>query len=456
MENRGKKSVYLISLGCAKNLVDSENILGILRERNFAIGSDLEEAEIAVINTCGFIQSAVEESIDTIVETASFKGRGKLRKLFVVGCLVQRYGYKLRREMPEVDGWLGTGEIDRIAELLEDPSDQGPPFFIERPTYLADHTVPRVRTTPFYTGYLKIAEGCSHGCSFCAIPDLRGPFRSRDPDSLVIESEKMAEKGVIEINLVAQDTAMYGRDLNGSVCLEDLLERLLSVKGLKWIRILYCNPPGISDRLLKLIETESVLCPYLDLPLQHIDQGILRAMGRPFQADNIRRLIERIRSLARRVSMRSTFMVGFPGETDDIFDALYAFVKETGFDNLGVFVFSPEKGTPAARLKGAPPPRVAKKRRDALMGLQAGISKKKNLGMVGRIVPVLLEGLSRETELLLAGRTQRMAPEVDGQVLINKGHGTMGEILPVRITEAHPYDLIGEIVHEYRVEFKAP
>jgi ribosomal protein S12 methylthiotransferase len=441
-----KKKIFLISLGCAKNLVDSENMLGLLKEKDFLVGSSLEEAEIAIINTCGFIQSAVEESIDTILEIASLKSKYKLESLLVVGCFVQRYGYRLRKEIPEVDGWLGTGEIYRIADLLEGKSNRPPSFFINKPTYLADHTIPRVQTTPFYSTYLKISEGCPHRCSYCTIPSLRGPFRSRDVDSLVVEARRMVEHGVKEINLVSQDTTMYGSDLKENIHLEDLLERLFVIDGIRWIRLLYCHPLRISDYLLELLEREEAICPYLDVPIQHINEDILRAMGRPFKGENIWQLLERIKSLTRPISLRTTLMVGFPGETDDIFHELYDFVKMTEFDHLGVFIFSPEKGTPAARLKDAPERKVAEKRLEAIMSLQAEISKEKNQRMVGETIQVLIEGFSPETDLLLKGRTPTMAPDVDGQVLINKGHGEVGEIVPVLITEAHTYDLVGEII----------
>jgi len=422
-------------LGCAKNLVDSENMLGLL-----------EEAEIAIVNTCGFIQPAVEESIDTILEVAAHKKKGKLGKLFVAGCFVQRYGYQLRKEIPEVDGWFGTGELLKIVDILGEEFRPSPSFFISRPTFLADHTVPRIRTTPFYSAYLKIAEGCSHRCSYCTIPRLRGPFRSRGLASLLIEAENMVENGVKEINLIAQDTTMYGKDLGESICLEDLLERLVQISGIEWIRILYGHPFRISDRLLELMDRGKTICPYLDLPLQHVNVKILDAMGRGYKGENPLQLIERIRSGRRHVSLRTTVMVGFPGETDEIFDELYHFVEIAQFDCLGAFIFSPERGTPAARLKGIVERDVARKRLEAIMELQAEISLKKNRRMIGRVEPVLIEGVSPETDLLLRGRTATMAPDVDSQVLINRGQGNVGEIVPVLIKEAHPYDLIGEII----------
>ncbi len=440
------EKIFLISLGCSKNLVDSENILGLLKKDGFSIVSSIEDADIVLINTCGFIRPAVEESLDIIFEVVNRKTAGKLKSVFVLGCLVQRYGYRLAKEIPEVDGWMGSGEVHRITELIQRKNDPSPPFFISRPTFLADHNTPRLQTTPFYSAYLKIAEGCSYRCSFCLIPAIRGRLRSRVMDSLIMETEQMADRGVKEINLVAQDTTMYGRDLAVKASLEDLLERLLLIKGLLWIRILYCNPFGVSDRLLNLIETEQRICPYLDMPLQHVNKRVLESMGRPFYKENAIRLIEKIRSLNRRLTIRTTLMVGFPGETEDIYRELYDFVEAVRFDHLGAFIYSPEKGTPAARLREVPDYRIAQERLDAIMRLQAGIASENNRRLVNRTLQVLIEGFSPETDLLLKGRTATMAPEVDGQVLINRGEGIVGNITPVLIREAHAYDLIGEII----------
>lgn len=422
-------------------------MLGLLKSRRFEIVKTIKEAEIVVINTCSFIQTAVEETIDTVLEIVDLKKQGKLAKLVVAGCFVQRYGYKLRKEIPEVDGWLGTGEIYRIADVIMNDNSKTPaPFLLSRPTYLADHTVPRVQATPYYSAFLRIAEGCSHRCSYCIIPRLRGPLRSRSLESLIIETVEMVGRGVKEINLVAQDTTMYGRDLEGEVRLEDLVEKLLAIKRIHWIRLLYCHPDRISDRLLELINSEEALCPYLDLPHQHVSEKILKAMGRDSVRQTPLEVIERIRALKRKISLRTTLMVGFPGETDDIFQELFDFVKAVQFDHLGVFVFSPERGTAAARLKPFVEREVAEQRRSAIMGLQSDISKALNQRMVGHIFPVLIEGPSAETDLLLKGRTACMAPEVDAQVLINKGDGVIGEIMPVLISEAHSYDIVGEIV----------
>lgn len=445
MRKNGK--VFLISLGCAKNLVDSEHMLGILDSKGFGLASRIEDAEFALINTCGFLQSAVEEAIETILETARLKNEGKLKRLVVAGCFVQRYGYKLVKEIPEVDGWLGTGEIRRVADILLNDNKNAPvPFFISRPTFLADHHLPKVQSTPFYTAYLRIAEGCSHRCSYCIIPNLRGPFRSRTLKSLIEEAEEMADRGVKEINLIAQDTSQYGNDLYGETRLEDLLEGLIEIKGIRWVRPLYVHPNNVSERLLNLIDSQETICPYLDLPFQHVNQTLLKSMGREPGQETPGELIGRIRNRKRRVSIRTTLMVGFPGETDEMFDQLCAFVKMAEFDHLGVFAFSPEKGTAAAGLRPAVDRDVAENRLAEIMTLQAGISKKINQRKIGSLLPVLIEGSSPETDLLLSGRTATMAPDVDTRVLINEGKGVVGEIMPVEITEAHTYDLVGKIL----------
>lgn len=444
---RKRSNVFLISLGCAKNLVDSENMLGILEAKGFSFACSVESAEIVLINTCGFIEAAVEEAVDTILEVVRLKKRGVVGKVVVTGCLVQRYGYKLFREIPEVDGWLGTGEFEHVADVLASDDSNAPvPFMIGRPLYLADHQVPRIRTTPSFSAYLKIAEGCSHKCSYCMIPSLRGPFRSRSPESLVKEAAQMVDQGVIEMNLISQDTTFYGQDLDERIHLEDLLEQLAALDGIRWIRLLYCHPDRISNRLLEIIDSEDVICPYLDLPLQHVSKKILSAMGREGHCDSPWDLLERIRCRRRKITLRTTLMVGFPGETEKDFAELCDFVRRAEFEHLGVFMFSQEKGTAAARFGQIVPQTVAKTRQDTIMGIQAEIAKKLNQRFVGNIIPTLVEGPSSETDLLLQGRSAAMAPDVDDRILINRGSGRVGEIMPVLIREAHAYDLVGEIV----------
>jgi len=421
-------------------------MLGLLRDQGHEVVSDCEEAEVAVVNTCGFIQPAVEEAVSTLTELIRLKKGGKIQKLFVTGCMVQRYGAKLKRELPEVDGWLGTGEYLRIGALVSGERPYSTHFYVGRPVCLADHTVPRIRSTPFYTGYIKIAEGCSHKCSYCIIPALRGAYRSRDPASILTEAKLMASEGVRELNLVAQDTTHYGKDLNPQTSLESLIDGLLRVEGISWIRILYSHPQNISEALLDLMEANDKICPYLDIPFQHVNGALLKAMGRGRSRESPYELIDRIRARAKNIALRTTLMVGFPGETEAMFQELLDFVKYASFERLGVFTYSPEKGTRAARLASDVTRKVAERRRDAIMKQQAKISERMQRRLVGQVIPVLIEGVSRETDLLLVGRTATMAPEVDGQVLINKGSGSIGQIMPVRITEAHAYDLVGEIL----------
>ncbi|MFO7784437.1 MAG: 30S ribosomal protein S12 methylthiotransferase RimO [Thermodesulfobacteriota bacterium] len=440
------EGVFVVSLGCAKNLVDSEQMLGALDAAGYRPVPDLDEAGTVVVNTCGFIQGAVEEAVDTILEMVERKTRGALKRVFVVGCFVQRYGYKLRREIPEVDGWAGTGDACRILELLEAGPPDPPPFLIGRPVFPTGQTGPRLISGPGFSTYLKISDGCSHRCSFCMIPSLRGPLRSRSMHSLLEEAKMLAGRGVKELNLVAQDTTAYGRDLQDGNRLEHLLEGLLEISGPEWVRILYAHPAGITDRLLRLVASEERICSYLDIPFQHVAPGILRAMGRGGEPEESpSSLLNRIRSRSRKISIRTTLMVGFPGETEADFEELCAFVASADLDHMGAFAFSPEKGVPASRLPDPVPGDVKERRLDRLMAIQAEVSLQRRRSLVGGVEPVLVEGLCPETDLLLVGRTEAMAPDVDGRVLINRGQAEAGLIVPVRITEAHPYDIVGEV-----------
>ena len=439
------ETVFLESLGCAKNLVDSENMLGLIREAGYELTDDPLHADIAVVNTCAFIRPAIEESIDAIFELVNIKRNGGLKYIFVAGCFVQRYGYKLLRQIPEVDCWIGTGQIFRIGEILRNYKKNGPCLLINRPHYLADHNTPRIQTTPFYSSYLKIAEGCSHHCSFCVIPSLRGPYRSRTLGSLYAEARKMVEEGVKEINLIAQDTTYYGRDLHPSPTLEDLLEKLITIRDLKWLRILYAYPYLLTDGVIELINSEKVICPYIDVPIQHIDPDILRAMGRPLGNESMPEFIERIKGKSRAIALRTTIMVGFPGESEEKFQDLCNFIRNSEFDRLGVFRYYPEKGSRAYRFKNYVSHEISEERAKEIMGIQAEISRRHNEKLVGETLEVLIEGLHPETDLLLTGRTSIMAPEVDGEVIINEGHAKTGDIVPVKIGKAHTYDLVGSI-----------
>jgi len=435
------EKVFLISLGCPKNHVDSEVLLGLLANDGFVPAPSLDEADVVIVNTCAFIQAAVEESIETVLEAAQAKTHGRINKIVVTGCLPQRYGETLAREIPEVDLWIGTGEFPRIPQLLR---GGGPTVLIETPRYLYDHHTPRIITNTPHAAYVKIAEGCSHPCTFCLIPQLRGGYRSRQMDSVIREVEQLVAGGVIEVTLVAQDTTAYGVDKGGERGLYRLLKKLIKIEGLRWLRILYTypHPDNFPPPLLEMFAGEERICPYLDIPIQHIDAQILQRMGRRHSAQETRALIDRIKKGYPTINLRTTLMVGFPGEGEREFRELLTFVREAEFTHLGVFTYSPEEGTKAARIKGRPSPEVAEERRSRIMELQQGISWKKNKAMIGSTIPVLIEGTGGG---VLQGRAAFQAPEIDGVVHITQGDAAIGEIVPVKITRAEPYDLRGEI-----------
>ena len=440
-------SFYLLSLGCAKNRVDSEVILGGLISAGYHPETEPLKAQLIVVNTCSFIESAAQESIDTILELAQAKEKGACRLLVVTGCLPQRYGKKLAEAMPEVDLFLGTGTFHRLPSLLNrrqpgDPQE----IHLEPPRFLMDADTPRVLSSPFYSTYLKVAEGCSNRCAFCTIPAIRGRYRSRPMDDLLREADWLALQGVRELNLVAQDTTAYGEDLGLTPRLADLLDTLARTSLFSWIRVLYAYPQRITERLLGVMGTHPSICPYLDIPFQHASERVLQAMGRSGSSAEFIRLVEWIRAKLPAITLRTTLMVGFPGETDDDSQELYDFVAEVRFQRLGIFSYSPEPGTTAARLGGSVPKRVKTRRLRKLAALQEKISLAYHRKLIGTIQPVLVEGPSPETELLLEGRLASQAPEIDGRVLIGSGLGRVGEIMSVRITEAHPHDLVGEIV----------
>jgi ribosomal protein S12 methylthiotransferase len=438
---------YLVSLGCAKNRVDSEVILGALLAAGYQPEKDPLKAHLLVVNTCSFIESAVQESIDTILEMAQAKERGACPLLVVTGCLPQRYGKKLARALPEVDLFLGTGNFRRLPLLLSrhqpgDPQE----IHLDPPRFLMDAGTPRELSGPSYSAYLKIAEGCSNRCSFCTIPAIRGPYRSRALDDLLREAKWLASRGVRELNLVAQDTTAYGEDLGATPRLADLLEALAQTGFFPWIRVLYAHPQRITERLLEVMGSHPSLCPYLDIPFQHASERVLRAMGRSGSATEFLKLLDSIRGKLPGAILRTTVMVGFPGETEADFQELHEFAREARFQRLGIFPYSPEKGTAAARLGDPVPERAKTRRLRKLVALQERISLLYHRDLVGTTQPVLIEGTSSETDLLLEGRLPSQAPEVDGRVLINRGFGLVGKIMPVRLTEAHAHDLVGEIV----------
>lgn len=440
-----KYNVSLVSLGCPKNLVDAEVMLGHLPAERFAIITDESQADIIVVNTCAFIRDAQEESVETILEVADQKKNGRCKLLVVSGCMPQRYQEELEKELPEVDFFMGTADAPRIVELLDRHLEGGPRHEIGLPDYLYDHTTPRVTSSPHYSAYVKIAEGCGNHCSYCVIPSIRGTLRSRTIESVVAETRRLVDSGVKEINLIAQDVTAFGAERDSGPELPVLLRELVKVEGLVWLRLLYAYPDGITDELLDLIAAEEKICNYLDLPIQHIDDQILAAMNRRVDASDIRSLLKRIRTRIPDMTLRTSLIVGFPGESDAQFRKLLAFVEEGHFERLGAFRYSREEGTPAAQLDKQVPERTKQARVKRLMKAQARVSFRKNLALKGRIEPTLVEGYSEETELLLRGRSVRQAPDVDGQVYITAGQADVGDIVNLKITDSSEYDLIGEI-----------
>jgi ribosomal protein S12 methylthiotransferase len=457
------KRIGVISLGCPKNLVDTEVMLGHLGRAGWTFVADPSEADVILVNTCSFIEPAREESIRTILEAAEHKRAGAVRRLVVAGCLVQRYGEELARELGEVDAFVGLDELDRIVERVEPerraparPASALPVVRDGRPAarterwgasrYLYDDRTPRRLATPPGTAYLKIAEGCDHSCAFCAIPSFRGAFRSRRPESVVAEARRLASQGVRELNLIAQDSSAYGRDLGLRDGLAALLGELDAIEELAWIRVHYLYPNTITPGLVERMARARRVVPYVDLPLQHAHPAVLRRMRRGGSAASHLRLVARLREAMPEVALRSTFIVGFPGETEAEFASLLEFVERVRFRHLGVFTYSAEEGTSAAALADDVPEEIKRERRDRLMALQQPIAFAANASLVGRRLPVLVAGAHPETEHLLVGRTAEQAPEVDGQVLINDGWAWPGQLVEVEISEAAGYDLVGAIV----------
>jgi ribosomal protein S12 methylthiotransferase len=444
-----RQKVSLVSLGCPKNLVDAEVMLGHLPAERFEIVTDESQADIIIVNTCSFIKEAKEESVETILEVADQKKKGRCRLLVVTGCLPQRYREELAAELPEVDLFLGTGDAARIVELLDAREQKGALLqSVGLPEYLYDHDTPRVKSSPFYSTYVKIAEGCANHCSYCIIPQLRGALRSRTIASVVTEVRRLVAEGAREVNLIAQDITAFGAERLEGGELPALLRELVKIEGLRWLRLLYAYPDGISDELIELMASEEKICNYLDVPLQHIDDHLLAMMNRRVDSAAIRALLQRLRSRIPDITLRTSFIVGFPGETEEQFGRLLEFVNEGHFERVGVFRYSREEGTAAARLPEQVQERTKKSRHQRLMKAQARVSFRKNRQLLGRVEPVLVEGFSEETELLLRGRSVRQAPDIDGLVYITAGQANIGDIVPLRITDSSEYDLIGEIDQE--------
>jgi ribosomal protein S12 methylthiotransferase len=441
--------VGFVSLGCPKNLVDSEVMLGMLQQNGHQITADQEEADIIVVNTCGFIENAKQESIDTILEMAERKSSGNCRRLIVAGCLVERYRKQIMEQIPEVDAVVGTNEIPSILSACGDTSSLAEPVYEDRELYLYDHRDPRVQTTPRHSAYIKIAEGCDHPCSFCVIPQMRGPFRSRPLDSVVKEAGKMASTGVKEINLIGQDTTMYGWDHGDPQGLASLLHRLSDVDGIEWIRFLYAYPNNIYYELLDAMAQTPKACKYIDVPLQHASSSVLKSMRRGGNRHSLTNLIKRIRSRVPDVVIRTTMIVGLPGETDEDFEELLDFVEVARFDRLGAFTFSDEEDAGSAGLDDKVDKETMQSRLDQLMKLQSEISLEQNSRLLNRVEPVMLEGPSKESDLLWEGRLSTQAPDIDGVVYLTDGvtdQMVPGQIVPVQIDEIYEYDLVGKVV----------
>jgi ribosomal protein S12 methylthiotransferase len=452
-DNRKAPRIGFVSLGCPKNLVDSEVMLGTLTRQGYTITLNKEEADVLVVNTCGFIDTAKQESIDTILEMAEMKNTGNCRKLVVAGCLAERYRADIRKEIPEIDFVFGPDELGRILEAVRlDDQPAAPDVSIDA-LYTSKEvpTIPRILTTPGYMAYLKISEGCDHVCTFCAIPGFRGRFRSRQVTDLVAEANRLADQGVRELVLVSQDTMAYGKDLGMPDGITTLLRQLVRVENLKWVRFLYCYPNTVTENLVQLVSEEERLCKYFDIPYQHASKSVLDRMKRGGSREVYERQIENIRKWNPDAGFRTSFITGFPGETEDDFKEILTFTRNAAFDNVGVFLYSDEEGTGAFDLKGKVPRRTAVRRRNEVMKTQAGISKNKLRQMIGRRVEVLIEGASEESELLLKGRMETQAPDIDGHVLINDTGDrqiAIGEFYTVEITESLEYDLIGRIKME--------
>jgi ribosomal protein S12 methylthiotransferase len=448
------KKIGFISLGCPKNLVDSEVMMGQLKQSGYQITPDAADADTIVVNTCGFIDSAKKESIDTILEAAQLKTNGKAKRLIVAGCLVERYRDELKAEIPEVDAFIGTNQINDILTVCDPKTNTRSlpviPLGNQSATYLYDDSTPRVLATPSHYAFVKIAEGCDRPCAFCFIPQMRGHFRSRRFGSIIAEAHQLAEEGVKEIILVAQDSSRYGEDLGKQDALTRLLRELSHVDGIEWVRVMYTYPTHISDAFLDVLAEEPKAVKYLDMPLQHASQNVLKLMKRGGNRKSLERLIERVRKRVPGIGVRTTFISGFPGETEDDYEELLGFIKSMEFDRVGVFTYSDEEGTPAFDLREKVPSRTAARRRNSLMKEQAKISRRRNKARVGEVVQVLFEGESKESELLWQGRMETQAPDIDGCVLINDvPDGVIpaaGQMVKVEITEAHEYDLIGRIV----------
>lgn len=438
---------HLISLGCAKNLVDSEVMLGSMAEGGWEYTDSPLEADLLLLNTCGFIQPAVEEAVGEILDLISLKKEHPGKRIVVVGCLVQRYGEKLVEELPEVDLFLGTEAAPRVADFIADlECGRRCERLVLPDRFLMSSSTPRMLSTPGSRAWLKITEGCDNRCSYCMIPAIRGGLRSREIDDLVTEAQHLGAMGIRELSLIAQDTTAYGNDLGAGADLVRLMGSLLERTAIPWFRLLYLYPTTISDELLQLLADHPRVLPYLDIPIQHVNDTVLHSMNRRYTRDQLVSVIRRIREVVPGIALRTTFLVGFPGESEGQFLELEDFMRQIRFDHVGVFPYANEEGCQSENFPGQLPEEEKIRRRDHLLALQADISADILQKYIGRTESVLVEGLSSETDLLLEGRTRYQAPEVDGCVYITDGVANPGDIVQVKITDAQVYDLIGEIV----------
>lgn len=440
----------LVSLGCHKNLVDSENMLGLLAKReNFEIISNPEEADVIIVNTCGFIGDAKRESIETIIEMGEYKRTGSLKKLIVTGCLTQRYAAELLNEMPEVDAFLGTGEVEEIGNIIREVMTTNERIVkTENLDYILSSATERVLTTYPHTAYIKISEGCNNRCSYCVIPFLRGNYRSRTIEDILDEIRILAGQGVKEFNIIAQDTTEYGIDIYKKRMLPELLKEIAKIEAVHWIRVFYTYPDNFSDDLIEVYKNEPKICKYIDMPIQHISDRILTLMNRRGSAEKIRTTLGKIRAAIPEAVFRTSVIVGFPGETDDEYNELYDYMAEFKFDYAGIFAYSREEDTPAHDMKEQIDEDIKEARKVELMNLQSEISEEKNKGYIGKTVNVIVDAVSAESEYMLEGRTMGQALEIDGKVLINDGTAGRGDIVAVTIEQNFGYDLLGGIKDE--------
>lgn len=437
------EKVKVVTLGCEKNTVDSEIMSGLIHQRGFSLVQEPEEATVIIVNTCGFIDAAKEESVNTILEMAELKQSAKLKALIVSGCLTQRYKQQLMDEMPEIDGIVGTGDFHNITSIVDEALRGKKPALVGNPVFNYEAALPRLMSTPRYTAYVKIAEGCDNACTFCSIPIMRGKFRSRSIESIVAEVQQLASQGVREISLIAQDSTNYGTDLYDTFMLPTLMNRVSEVPGIEWVRLHYAYPGFFTDELLETMATNPKICNYIDMPLQHSEDTILKRMRRPGRQRDARELVAKIRARIPGVALRTSIIVGFPGETDEDFDRLCDFVREMKFDRLGVFTYSQEEDTPASRLPNQVPDEVKEWRANTLMEIQRGIANEQNGKRIGEELDVLIERYDGRSDVYV-GRTQYDAPDVDGEVFVTKCRSGIGELQKVRITHSYEYDLSGE------------